>query len=444
MKRFSDGPLDNSPSQDAVHPYDYDTSQNYTPDCPNCQRKLVLTTQPLTPFKAFTCPDCSFSIPYSQRGDTGTLVGETGTEHLQSFEGLVDKANKDQNAVHSPYKVTKRPKENPKADPMGHGVMMERTLTAFQADQPFPRMIHQEWETRNVLSNLIYGFSYYQLTVGQKDRVDKAMRIFWDSHGLFSAQQVVNYMRRTGFMDRVAAPPKKTKAPAKAEIPEEQLSAPEIVKKRVTNASKKVEDYLATLWMIKTQTEELEKKLAAKMDVPKLKEEYAKVLPYIQSVIKALPQHQATIGRVIYMLREASTRTGVTVGSVEKMNELIDKINQLVAPDKMSEWVAIRDTLIATTDVKESFTPPKYVEDPTKMRPKELEAPGFETIPPEELKTLLEPHSSMMSRRAKGVWESIKGWLNSFKSAVMQVASLLKTDQGEWEALEQELAAVVA
>jgi len=177
MKRSADnGPLDNSPSGDAVHPYSYPSSQNYTPDCPNCQRKMVITTEPSSPYKAFSCPDCSFKLDPVNRMEPGTGNSETGTEHIQNYEGLVEKAGRP---------VRNRPPlrapEHPRSDPMGHGVDLDLTkVRGFKADQPFPNTVKNEWDIKKKMSELVYGLSYYQLTVGQKQRIDMAYGQFWD------------------------------------------------------------------------------------------------------------------------------------------------------------------------------------------------------------------------------------------------------------------------
>jgi len=456
MKRFADGPLDNSPSQDAVHPYDYDTSQNYTPGCPNCQRKMILTTQPLTPFKAFTCPDCSFSIPYSQRGDTGTLVGETGTEHLQSFEGLVEKSNKDQPLVHAPYKTTKRPKENPMADPEGHGVLMDRTLTAdvrqngvkaFQADQPFPRMIHQEMETRNQISNIIYGLTYFQLTVGQKDRVDRAMRIFWDSHGLFSAQQVVNYMRRMGLMLKQAdvldfLKKKETDAPKKGEERGvAEMSAKEIAVKKILAVNDKLETLYAAVALMNEQVKDYQAKLRTKLGIPKLEEEAKGAEEYMNELARLLEQKEFLLGNMVYTFKTSSERLVSALRSVEKVNAAIATIEEIVSPKKMARYQEIVQDFTKMEPIAESFS--AYLETEEKKRPKELQAPELEKLSPEQLTKLMEtPQTkSSLNVMSASFWDTIKGWFNSLKALAADAIGLVSDDLALLQEVQADLEA---
>lgn len=433
MRKIADGPLDNSPSQDPIHP-DFDTSQNYTPNCPNCQRKMVLTTQPSTPFKSFQCEDCHFSVPYSQRGDTGTLVGETGTEHLQSFEGLVEKSNRDQIDVHLPYKVTKRPKENPNSDPTGHGVMMDRTLTAFQADQPFPRMIHQEMETRNQISNIIYGLTYFQLTVGQKDRVDRAMRIFWDSHGLFSAQTAVNYMRRMGFMFKQAdvmdflKKKEKTEAPKSGEKGVAEMSAKEIAVKKIMAVNEKLENLYMAVALINEKVNEYRATLSKKLEIPKLEEEAKGAEEYMNELARLLEQKEFLLGNMVYTFKTSSERLVSSLRSVEKVNAAIETIEEVVSPKKMARYQEIVKDFTKMEPIAESFN--AYLETEEKKRPKELQGPELEKLSPEQLTKLMEtPQTkSSLNVMSASFWDTIKGWFNSLKALAADAIGLVTDD----------------
>jgi hypothetical protein len=140
---YDGGPADTYPGQDAVHPYSYPTEPT-NPNCPHCQKKMVSVTKPYSPEIVFSCPDCSFKTNQN-RMEPGTGNSESGAEHIQNFEGLVDKS-------------------------------------AFMADQPFPLTIHNEWEVKRKMAELVYGMGYWRLTVGQKERLDIAYRTFWDNH----------------------------------------------------------------------------------------------------------------------------------------------------------------------------------------------------------------------------------------------------------------------
>jgi hypothetical protein len=83
------GPADTAPGQDAVHPYSYDEE----PSCSNCKKPMVLVTNPYSPAIVFNCPDCNTKIDVTgpSRVEPGTGNTETGEEHVQTFEGLLDK-----------------------------------------------------------------------------------------------------------------------------------------------------------------------------------------------------------------------------------------------------------------------------------------------------------------------------------------------------------------
>jgi len=86
---YPGGAADTSPGQDAVHPYSYDEE----PSCSNCKKPMVLVTAPYSPSIVFNCPDCNTKTDVTgpSRVEPGTGNSETGTEHIQNFEGLLDK-----------------------------------------------------------------------------------------------------------------------------------------------------------------------------------------------------------------------------------------------------------------------------------------------------------------------------------------------------------------
>jgi phage terminase small subunit len=86
---YPGGAADTSPGQDAVHPYSYDEE----PSCSNCKKPMVLVTAPYSPSIVFNCPDCNTKTEVTgpNRVEPGTGNSESGAEHIQTFEGLLDK-----------------------------------------------------------------------------------------------------------------------------------------------------------------------------------------------------------------------------------------------------------------------------------------------------------------------------------------------------------------
>jgi hypothetical protein len=242
------------------------------------------------------------------------------------------------------------------------------------------------------------------------------------------------------FMDRQAFGfGKKTEpkeSPSQAE--EAEMSAPEILKKRVLNASAKVEAYYSALKSVQDEVAKYQEKQMEQFNIPKLQEEYSKVISFIKDAIRALPQHEALIESMVYTLREASERNVVAPKSIDAMNDVISKINAMVKPSKLKAWEELKLQLFKMEDVKEGWS--EYLQTEQKKRPKELQEPNWEAMAPEDLKKLLGPRSSL--KVAASAWDTLKAWFNELKSLFSITLGSIESDNAQWEEINQELHAI--